>query len=76
VISIYDRDNVLQIDSFIYKNKEANLRWRYNDLQTKIDSPAQLLYIRELTSNVISSIIEGVDGFATIYEYNIPCPPK
>lgn len=73
VISVYDRDNNLQSGSFIYKDKYANTKWLFSDLTTILDTNASTIYMLELSSNRLSTLIADNNDYAIIDEQDINC---
>lgn len=73
VISVYDRDNSLQVGSFLYKDKNASDKWDFGDLQTILNTSTALIYMLELSSNKLSTLIADNDGYAIIDQQDISC---
>jgi YVTN family beta-propeller protein len=73
VISVYDRDNNLQSGSFLYKDKNANNKWEFDDLQTILNTSASIIYMLELNSNKLSTLIADNSGYAIIDQQDISC---
>jgi hypothetical protein len=73
VISVYDRDNSLQIGSFLYKDKNASDKWEFDDLQTILNTNTAVIYMLELSSNKLSTLIADNDGYAIIDQQDISC---
>ena len=72
-ISVYDIDSSLQSTTFLYKNKNATLRWLFDDLNTRLGTSVATIYMVGITSSGISTLIEDIDGYAVIDEQDITC---
>jgi YVTN family beta-propeller protein len=72
-ISVYDIDNSLQSTTFLYKNKNATIRWLFDDLNTRLGTSVATIYMVGITSSSISTLIEDIDGYAVIDEQDITC---
>jgi alpha-tubulin suppressor-like RCC1 family protein len=72
-ISVYDIDSSLQTTTFLYKDKDASTRWLFDDLNTRLGSSANRIYMVGITSSSISALVEDIDGYAIIEEQDISC---
>lgn len=72
-ISVYDIDSSLQTTTFLYKDKDASTRWLFDDLNTRLGSSVNRIYMVGITSSSISALVEDIDGYAIIDEQDISC---
>jgi YVTN family beta-propeller protein len=72
-ISVYDIDNSLQSTTFLYKNKNATIRWLFDDLNTRLGTSAATIYMVGITSSNISTLVTDTDGYAVIDQQDITC---
>jgi YVTN family beta-propeller protein len=72
-ISVYDIDSSLQTTTFLYKDKDASTRWLFDDLNTRLGSSANRIYMVGITFSSISALVEDIDGYAIIEEQDISC---
>jgi YVTN family beta-propeller protein len=72
-ISVYDIDSSLQTTTFLYKDKDASTRWLFDDLNTRLGSSVNRIYIVGITSSSVSALVEDIDGYAIIDEQDISC---
>ena len=72
-ISVYDIDNSLQSTTFLYKNKNATIRWLFDDLNTRLGTSVATIYMVGITSSNISTLVTDTDGYAVIDQQDITC---
>ena len=72
-ISVYDIDSSLQTTTFLYKDKDASTRWLFDDLNTRLGSSVNRIYMVGITSSSVSALVEDIDGYAIIDEQDISC---
>ena len=72
-ITIYDIDNILQTDSFLYKDNRATQRWLFDDLNTKLGVSVSTIYMMPTNSFKVFTLIKDVDDYAIIDQQDITC---
>ena len=72
-ITIYDIDNILQTDSFLYKDNRATQRWLFDDLNTRLGVSVSTIYMMSTNSFKVFTLIKDVDDYAIIDQQDITC---
>lgn len=72
-ITIYDIDNTLQKDSFLYTDNRATQRWLFDDLNTRLGVSVNTIYMMPTNSFKIFTLIKDIDDYAIIDEQDVTC---
>jgi hypothetical protein len=72
-ITVYDIDNILQKDSFLYKDNRATQRWLFDDLNTRLGVSVSTIYMMPTNSFKVFTLIKDVDDYAIIDQQDITC---
>jgi exonuclease V gamma subunit len=72
-ITIYDIDNILQTDSFLYKDNRATQKWLFEDLNTRLGVSVNTIYMMPTNSFKVFTLIKDVDDYAIIDQQDITC---